>query len=118
MGATLHWHSNALFNIEYAQQTGQLFSAGMEGVMVMWAQSTFTPAFIPRVATRICSFTVSADGTRLFVACSDNVIRFISATEKQVIGAIVGFSIGSVWLKEGSFIHSYNIFIRIFCFKV
>ena len=96
MAATLHWHSNPLFNIEYAQQTGQLFSAGIEGVMVMWAQSTFTPAFIPRVATRIISFTVSSDGSQLFVACSDNVIRFISAAEKEIVVAIVGFSIGSV----------------------
>ena len=96
MAATLHWHSNPLFNIEYAQQTGQLFSAGIEGVMVMWAQSTFTPAFIPRVATRIISFTVSSDGPQLFVACSDNVSRFISAGEKEIVGGMGGFSIGAV----------------------
>lgn len=96
MAATLHWHAHSLSNIQFSQATGQLYSGSEEGVMVIWSENSLKPGFIPRVAPRINAFTVSADGTRLFVACNDNAIRFIEVSQRTIVATLSGLAIGSV----------------------
>ena len=96
MAATLHWHAHTLFNIEYSQTTGQLFSGGEEGVIVVWPDTSLKPGFIPRIAPKINSFAVSADGTRLFIACSDNALRFVEVSQRSIVATLPGLALGSV----------------------
>lgn len=98
MAATLHWHAHSLHMIAFSQATGQLFSGGEEGVIVIWSSNSLKPGFIPRVAPKIHSFAVSADGTRLFVACSDNAIRFIEVSQRSIVATLSGLALGSVWM--------------------
>ena len=96
MGVTLHWHAHALRNLEVATLGGQLFSAGEEGVVVMWNLETQKPSFIPRVASTIRSFAVSRDGTRLFACGGDNSLRWVDAAQHEIRGEITGLALGSV----------------------
>ena len=65
-------------------------------MMVVWSEHSLKPGFIPRIAPMINSFAVSADGTRLFVACSDNAIRFIEVSQRSVVATLPGLALGSV----------------------
>ena len=84
MGVTLHWHAHALRNLAVATLGGQLFSAGEEGVVVVWNLETQQPSFIPRVAATIRSFAASRDGTRLFACGGDNSLRWMDAAQQEV----------------------------------
>lgn len=96
MGVTLHWHAHALRNLAVATLGGQLFSAGEEGVVVVWNLGTQKPSFIPRVAATIRSFAVSRDGTRLFACGGDNSLRWVDAAQHEIRGEITGLALGSV----------------------
>ena len=96
MAATLHWHPHLLRNIVFAPLTGQLFSAGEEGVVVLWGLESQKPNFIPRVATSIRAFAVSQDGTRIFACCSDNCIRWIESSQRVVKGEVTGLALAAV----------------------
>lgn len=101
MGVTLHWHAHALRSLEVAALGGQLFSAGEEGVVVIWNLETLKPSFIPRVATAIRSFAVTRDGTRLFACCGDNCLRWVDAAQSEIRGEITGLALGSVSPRDG-----------------
>ena len=102
MGVTLHWHAHALRNLEVATLGGQLFSAGEEGVVVVWNLETQKPSFIPRVAATIRSFAVSRDGTRLFACGGDNSLRWVDAAQHEIRGEITGLALGSVGERRAS----------------
>ena len=102
MGVTLHWHAHALRNLEVATLGGQLFSAGEEGVVVVWNLETQKPSFIPRVASTIRSFAVSRDGTRLFACGGDNSLRWVDAAQHEIRGEITGLALGSVGERRAS----------------
>ena len=100
MGVTLHWHAHALRNVAVSALSGQLFSAGEEGVVVIWNLETNQPSFIPRVASAIRSFAVTRDGTRLFACCGDNCVRWVDAAQCEIRGEITGLALGSVGVAD------------------
>jgi hypothetical protein len=96
----MHWHAHALYNLVFSASTGQLFSAGEEGVIVMWSQDSQQPMFIPRVAESIRGLAVTADGTRAYACCGDNQIKFIEVSQKTIRACISGLAVGAVFLFD------------------
>ena len=92
MGVKLHWHPHPVHNLVYSM-SGLLFSGGEEGTVVTWWPSSVCPSFIPRVCSVIVGLCVSADSSHLFVAGSDNSIRFVEATQRTIQASLSGLAL-------------------------
>jgi NET1-associated nuclear protein 1 (U3 small nucleolar RNA-associated protein 17) len=55
----LHWHAHAVASLQMAPDNEHLYSAGEEGVLVLWQISTGTRTFIPRLGGAIAHISAS-----------------------------------------------------------
>ncbi|GJX93853.1 WD repeat-containing protein 75 [Tanacetum coccineum] len=70
-GTTWHWHSAEVKCLFFSSDGAYLYSAGKEGVLVVWQLDTGKKKFLPRIGTPLLSFLPSPVPEAFRGACMD-----------------------------------------------
>lgn len=93
--ATRHWHAHRVNALEVDQNGDYLYSAGKEGVIVIWNLKSEEKSFLPRLNSEIFNLKISHNSQYLTAVCADNSVKTIDLFNFQVINEFSGLSLNS-----------------------
>lgn len=90
--STKHWHSHRV-NCVLSEENGHnIYTAGQEGVVVIWDLNSNIKNFLPRLNGNIVSLKISKDRKYLMCYMSTNTIKIVSLSEMKVVNEISSIS--------------------------
>ncbi|GKC86980.1 WD repeat-containing protein 75, partial [Tanacetum coccineum] len=94
-GTTWHWHSAEVKCLFFSSDGAYLYSAGKEGVLVVWQLDTGKKKFLPRIGTPLLSFVNSPDPSLSSISCADNRIHLLKMPSMEILQSISGIKLPS-----------------------
>ncbi|PWA42860.1 hypothetical protein CTI12_AA541330 [Artemisia annua] len=94
-GTTWHWHSAEVKFLFFSSDGAYLYSAGKEGVLVVWQLDTGKKKFLPRIGTPLLSFVNSPDPSLASISCADNRIHLLKMPSMEILQSISGIKLPS-----------------------
>ena len=91
--ATKHWHSHRVNTIESDYNGDYLYSAGKEGVIVIWNLKTEEKSFLPRLNAEIHNLKISVNSQYLTAVCADNSIKTVDLFNFKVFNEYSALSL-------------------------
>ena len=86
--STKHWHSHRV-NCVLSEENGHnLYTAGQEGVVVIWDLNSNIKNFLPRLNGNIVSLKISKDRKYFMCYMSTNTIKIVSLSEMKIVNEI------------------------------
>jgi hypothetical protein len=98
--STKHWHSHKVSAIETDIHSEYLYTAGEEGVIVIWNLKTEAKSFLPRLSTEIRTLSLSPDNQILCLNCKDQSLKFVNLFNFTVINEYSGLCLKKISNKE------------------
>ena len=90
--STKHWHSHRV-NCVLSEENGHnIYTAGQEGVVVIWDLNSNIKNFLPRLNGNIVSLKISKDRKYLMCYMSTNTIKIVSLSEMKLVNEISSIS--------------------------
>ena len=86
--STKHWHSHRVNCILSEENGHNIYTAGQEGVVVIWDLNSNIKNFLPRLNGNIISLKISKDRKYLMCYMSNNTIKIISLSEMKIVNEI------------------------------
>lgn len=88
--ATKHWHSHKVTAIETDPNYEYLYTAGEEGVIVVWNLRTEAKNFLPRMNGEITSLSLSPNSQMLCLVTKDNTLKCINLSNMSILNEYFG----------------------------
>jgi WD40 repeat protein len=104
-----HWHAHRVNCLETDITGDYLYSAGEEGVVVIWNLRTEKKTFLPRLNGEINSLSLSKNNQILAINTSDNSIKFVNLFNNLMLTEISGSCIRST--NDAACIANYDEFL-------
>lgn len=86
----LHWHSQRVNAITFTKNGNGMLSGGQENVLVSWQLGNKSKEFMPRLGSEITAASISPNFEYYATCHSDNTIRFVKTSSKEVTSVTVG----------------------------
>jgi len=81
----LHWHYTSFVDMAFSHDGNYLYSAGNEGVLVVWQLETKSSSFIPHLDSAVRHVSISSDDQFIVLTLRNNMIKIINATTSQLV---------------------------------
>lgn len=105
--STKHWHAHKVNTIETDANYEYLYTAGEEGVIVIWNLKTDKRSFLPRLNAEIKHITISPDSKTLAATLTDNSIKFVNLFNNTIMNSFDGLSLEKEFSEKN--IRQFNI---------
>lgn len=83
-----HWHSGQVSALDFANCGEMVLSGGLEGVIVVWYYGGAKKDFCPRVEGEITEIQANADGDKIALKLSNNVVKVISLSNFEPLDEV------------------------------
>lgn len=114
---TKHWHSHKVSSIESDSNHDYLYTAGEEGVIVIWNLKTEEKSFLPRLNAGINSISISPNNQILSLNCKDQSIKFVNLFNFTVLNEYSGICLPKELSDFNSINSNITDSIKHFSFK-
>ena len=94
--ATKHWHSHKVSAVESDDNSEYLYTAGEEGVIVIWNLKTEMKSFLPRLSSGVNSISISPNNGILALNCKDQSVKFVNLFNFTVINEYSGVCLQNI----------------------
>lgn len=98
--STKHWHSHKVSAIQTDIHSEYVYTAGEEGVIVIWNLKTEAKSFLPRLSTEICTLSLSTDNQILCLNCKDQSLKFVNLFNFTITNEYSGLCLKKISNKE------------------